>query len=98
MRRRVLLAAPLALLAARAASAHSYQLGHVEIGHTWARPSVTDRAAVFLALSNIGRSPDRLAGGPTPVAPEGLLRCEADAALEYLVPLPHHLLAARPGA
>ncbi len=97
MRRRVLLAAPLALLAARAASAHSYQLGHVEIGHPWARPSVTDRAAVFLALSNIGRSTDRLAGGATPVAREVLLRAEDGAPLEYLELLPHHPLALRPG-
>ncbi len=97
MRRRVLLAAPLALVAERAAWAHSYQLGHVEIGHPWSRPSVIDRAAVFLALSNIGRSTDRLAGGSTPIAQEVLLRAEDGAPLEYLELLPHHPLALRPG-
>jgi periplasmic copper chaperone A len=97
MRRRLLLAAPLALVAARAAWAHSYQLGRIEIGHPWARPSVNEAAAVFLALSNTGRRADRLAGGTTPIAQEVLLRAEDGSPLEYLELLPHHPLALRPG-
>src|SRR5260370_18000393 len=96
MRRRVLLAAPLALVAERAAWAHSYQLGHVEIGHPWSRPSVIDRAAVFLALSNIGRSTDRLAGGSTPIAQEALLPAEDAPPLQYLKLLPPHPLGLLP--
>ena len=97
MRRRLLLAAPLALLAARRASAHSYKLGNIEIGHPWARPSATDAAAVFLAMSNLGRNTDRLTGGATPVAKEVLLRDQDGSALEYLELPPHHPLALRPG-
>jgi len=51
MRRRDLLLAPLPFLFARIAWAHSYRLGPIEIGHPWARPSVTGAAAVFLALA-----------------------------------------------
>jgi copper(I)-binding protein len=97
MRRRILLAAPLALVASHAAGAHSYKLGAIEIGHPWARPSVTEAAAVFLALSNTGRSNERLVGGTTPIAREVLLRAEDGAPLEYLELLPHHPLALRPG-
>ena len=96
MRRRLLLATPLALLA-RPAWAHSYRLGNIEIGHPWARPSATDAAAVFLAMSNLGRNTDRLTGGATPVAKEVLLRDQDGSALEYLELPPHHPLALRPG-
>ncbi|HKW55446.1 MAG TPA: copper chaperone PCu(A)C [Stellaceae bacterium] len=97
MRRRLLLAAPLALLAPRRAWAHSYKLGNIEIGHPWARPSVTGAAAVFLAMSNLGRSTERLIGGTTPIAKDVLLRDEDGGPLEYLELLPHHPLALRPG-
>lgn len=97
MRRRLLLAAPLALLALRQAWAHSYKLGNIEIGHPWARPSVTGAAAVFLAMSNLGRSTERLVGGKTPIAKEVLLRDEDGNPLEYLELPPHHPLALRPG-
>ena len=97
MRRRLLLAAPLALVAARHAWAHSYKLGNIEIGHPWARPSVTGAAAVFLAMSNLGRSTERLTGGTTPIAKEVLLRDEDGGPLEYLELPPHHPLALRPG-
>lgn len=97
MHRRHLLAAPLALVALRSAWAHSYKLGNIEIGHPWARPSVTEAAAVFVALSNTGRNTERLTGGTTPVAKEVLLRAEDGAPLEYLELLPHHPLALRPG-
>jgi periplasmic copper chaperone A len=97
MRRRLLLLAPLSLALVRGASAHSYKLGPIEIGHPWARPSVTGKAAVFVALSNTGRTSDRLTGGATPVAKEVLLRAEDGSPLEYLDLLPHHPIALRPG-
>jgi copper(I)-binding protein len=97
MRRRLLLLAPLSLTLVRAASAHSYKLGAIEIGHPWARPSVTGKAAVFVAISNTGRNSDRLTGGGTPIAKEVLLRAEDGSPLEYLDLLPHHPIALRPG-
>ena len=97
MRRRLLLAAPLALIALRKAWAHSYKLGNIEIGHPWARPSVTDAAGVFLAMSNLGRSTERLIGGTASIAKEVLLRDEDGSPLEYLERPPHHPLALRPG-
>lgn len=97
MRRRALLLAPLGLLLTRPARAHSYSVGSIEIGHPWARPSATEAAAVFMALSNTGRSTDRLTGGTTPVAREVLLRAEDGSPLEYLDLPPHRPLALRPG-
>lgn len=97
MRRRDLLLAPLPLLLARSARAHSYKLGPIEIGHPWAQPSVTGKAALFLALSNTGRNPDRLIGGATPSAQEVLLRDEDGSTLEYLDLLPHRPVVLRPG-
>lgn len=97
MRRRGLLLVPFALLLARPALAHSYKLGPIEIGHPWARPSATEAAAVFMALSNTGKSTDRLTGGATPIAREVLLRAENGAPLEYLDLPPHRPLALRPG-
>jgi len=95
--RRKLLLAPLVLGLARAASAHSYRLGRIEIGHPWARPSVTGAAAVFVALANIGSRTDRLTGGATPLAREVLLREEDGSPLEYIDLLPHRPVALRPG-
>jgi hypothetical protein len=54
-----------ALLAAFgvAASAHSYQVGDIKIGHPWARPTVAGQMAGggFLKLTNAGKA-DRLIG------------------------------------
>ena len=96
-RRRLLLWGLLLLLPARRARAHSYRLGPIEIGHPWARPSVTEAAAVFLALSNTGGSTLRLLGGASPIAREVLLRAEDGSPLEYLDLPPHRPLALRPG-
>jgi copper(I)-binding protein len=74
-----------------------YRLGPVEIGHLWARPSVTEAAAVFVALSNTGNATLRLVGGTSPIAREVLLRAEDGSPLEYLELPPHRPLALRPG-
>jgi periplasmic copper chaperone A len=97
MLRRILLLAPLPLLLARAARAHSYKLGAIEIGHPWARPSVTGKAAVFLALANSGFDSDRLVGGTTPIAREVILRDADGSTLDELDLLPHRPVALRPG-
>ena len=97
MHRRTLLLLPPALLLARAASAHSYKLGAIEIGHPWARPSVTGKAAVFLALANTGHDTDRLVGGSTPIAAEVILRAANGEPLEEIDLPPHRPVAFRPG-
>jgi hypothetical protein len=97
MHRRILLLAPVTVSLARAAWAHSYQLGAIEIGHPWARPSVTGKAAVFVAFSNAGDSTDRLVGGSSPIAAEVLLRAAGGLPLEEMDLLPHHPLPLRPG-
>jgi copper(I)-binding protein len=96
MRRRALLLAPLLLLARRAL-AHSYKLAAIEIGHPWARPSATGKAAVFLALSNTGSELDRLTGGSTPIAQEVILRAADGSPLEEMDLLPHRPVPLRPG-
>jgi hypothetical protein len=97
MNRRSVLLAPLSLLLARAALAHSYKLGAIEIGHPWARPSVTGKGAVFLALANNGRDTDRLIGGSTPAAASVILRAANGETLEELDLLPHRPVPLRPG-
>jgi hypothetical protein len=97
MRRRVLLLTPMALLLARGAWAHSYKLGAIEIGQIWARPSVTGKAAVFVAFNNTGDTNDRLIGGSSPIAKEVLLRAADGSPLEEMDLLPHRPLPLRPG-
>jgi copper(I)-binding protein len=97
MRRRILLLTPISWLLARAAWAHSYKLGAIEIGHPWARPSVTGKAAVFIAFNNTGDTNDRLIGGMSPIAKEVLLRAADGSPLEEMDLLPHRPLPLRPG-
>lgn len=100
-RRRLLLAplllAPLAVVPFRPARAHSFKLGAIEIGHPWAKPSVTSEAAIFMALANLGPRPDRLLGGATPIADEVLIREQDGSPLEYLELLPKRPITLRPG-
>ncbi len=97
MRRRVLLFVPLSLALAAEARAHSYKLGAIEIGHPWARPSVTGKAAVFVALNNTGTETDRLIGGTTPIAKDVILRAADGTPLEEMDLPPNRPLALRPG-
>jgi copper(I)-binding protein len=97
MRRRVLLLAPLSLALCRQARAHSYGLGPIEIGHPWARPSATGKAAVFVAIENTGTEIDRLIGGSTPIAQEVILRAADGTPLEEMDLPPNRPLALRPG-
>ena len=97
MRRRALLLVPPSLVLAAQARAHSYKLGPIEIGHPWARPSVTGKAAVFVALNNTGTETDRLIGGTTRVAKEVILRAADGGPLEEMDLAPNRPLALRPG-
>ncbi len=98
MKRRLVLLAPLALaLIPRRALAHSYTLGPIEIGHPWAKPTVTEAAALFMALYNTGDKPDRLVGASTPIATQVIFRDTGGDALEYYDLRPKRPLALRPG-
>lgn len=97
MDRRRLLLAPLSLFLARAAAAHSLTQGAIEIGHPWAKPSVGENAAMFLALANNGPRADRLLGGTTPVADAVIIRAADGSPLEYLDLFPRRPVALRPG-
>ncbi len=97
MRRRLLLLAPFSLALARAAEAHSFTLGPIEIGHPWAEPSVTEEVSLFLALGNRGSMTERLVGGTTPIAAEVQLRAEDGTPIDYIDLFPKRPLALRPG-
>ena len=53
-----------------AASAHSYAVGPLQIGHPWSRPNPpgAPTAVGYLTITNTGRTPDRLLGGSSPLA------------------------------
>jgi len=98
MKRRLVLLAPLALaFLPRNALAHAYTLGPITIGHPWAKPSVTEAAALFMALTDTGDKPDRLVGASTPIAPQIIFRDAGGDALEYYDLRPKWPLALRPG-
>jgi copper(I)-binding protein len=70
---KTLKAACLALLLAAAAplavAAHNYAIGALRIGHPWSPPNPpgAPTAAGYLTIYNLGRVPDRLLGGVSPM-------------------------------
>ena len=70
MIRHLLLASVLLLAGIGAASAHSYKLGALEIGHPWARatPPTAPTGGGFLSVKNTGTTPDRLISVSSPAA------------------------------
>lgn len=60
----------LLLLLTTAAAAHSYKLGAIEIGHSWARATAAgaQAAGVYMPFRNTGPESDTLTGAETPVA------------------------------
>ena len=64
------LAAFIALAVALPASAHSYTLGPLDIGHPWSRATPKGAAVGggYLRITNNGNAPDRLIGGSAAVA------------------------------
>ncbi len=58
---------PMALGLAAPASAHSYKLGTIEIGHVWALPSAEKNAAVYGPLFQTGKTADYLVSASSPL-------------------------------
>jgi len=88
---------PLSLVLARSAAAQSFRLGAITIEHPWAKPSVTEAAAMFMQLVNDGPKPDRLLGGASPIAETVILRARDGSAVEYFELLPKRPVSLRPG-
>ena len=70
MTRHLFLAFVLLLAGIGAASAHSYKLGTLEIGHPWARatPPTAPAGGGYLTIKNTGTTPDRLVEVRSPAA------------------------------
>ena len=70
MTRHLFIAFVLLLAGIGAASAHSYKLGALEIGHPWARatPPTAPTGGGYLSVKNTGTEPDRLISASSPVA------------------------------
>jgi periplasmic copper chaperone A len=97
MKRRIFLLAPLALAWPGPAQARSYVLGAVTVHDPWAKPSVTEAAAMFLTLTNAGPRADRLLGGATPIAERVILRELDGSPLEYVEIEPRRPVVLQPG-
>jgi copper(I)-binding protein len=97
MNRRLLLLAPLTLVLGRAARAATFTIGGIAIGDPWAKPSVSEAAAMFMALRNDGPRADRLVAGTTPIAESVILRELDGSALEYFDLPPRRPVLLRPG-
>ena len=50
------------------ASAHSYKLGSIAVGHAWALPSQQTDAQVFMPMLNMGKTADELVAARSDVA------------------------------
>lgn len=96
MRRRDLLAGALSLAATRTA-AETFVLGTISVDRPWAKPSVTEAAAVFMTLRNDGPRADRLVGGTTPIAETVILRELDGSPLEFMDLEPRRPVLLRPG-
>jgi len=97
MDRRAVLIVPVSFALARKAWAVAFELDSITILDPWAKPSVTDAAALFLTLSNAGPRADRLVGGDTPIAERVILREIDGSPLEYLDLEPRRPAVLRPG-
>ncbi len=97
MKRRLVILAPLGIAVARRASAQIFDTGGITVDHPWAKPSVSDAAAVFMVLKNDGPRADRLVGGASPVADRVILREYDGSPLEFYDLEPGHSVVLRPG-
>ena len=70
MTRTFLAVLALVVACSTAATAHSYKLGALEIGHPWARatPPTAPTAGAFLTIKNTGPTADRLVSISSPAA------------------------------
>jgi periplasmic copper chaperone A len=97
MKRRPFLFGSLSLALARPALAQSFRRGAIVVEAPWAKPSVTEAAAIFMMLRNDGGRADRLVGGATPIAERVILRELDGSPLEYLDLLPRRPVMLKPG-
>jgi copper(I)-binding protein len=97
MKRRIFILAPLALALSSPARARSFAVGAVTVHDPWAKPSVTEAAAMFLALANAGPRADRLLGGATPIAERVILREIDGSPLDYIEIEPRRPVVLQPG-
>ena len=96
MHRRHLLLAPLTLAWAASARGQS-RIAGIEITHPWAKPSVSEAAALFMGLRNSGPRADRLVAGRTAIAEQVIFRELDGSPLEYFDVLPRRPVLLRPG-
>jgi copper(I)-binding protein len=97
MNRRAVLLGSLSLVLARPALSQPFQRGGITVDAPWAKPSVTEAAAVFMTLRNDGPRADRLIGGATPIAERVILRELDGSLLEYFDLLPRRPVFLKPG-
>jgi len=97
MNRRIVLLGALSLACAGPARAQRFGRGAIAVDLPWAKPSVTEAAAVFMALRNDGPREDRLIGGTTAIAERVILREFDGSALDYYELLPRRPILLRPG-
>lgn len=97
MNRRVVLLGSLSFALVRPALAQTFLRGAIAIDTPWAKPSVTEAAAVFMTLRNDGPRSDRLVGGTTPIAERVILREFDGSELEYCDLLPRRPVLLKPG-
>ena len=97
MERRVILLAPLALALAQQVRAQSFVTHAITVEGPWAKPSVSEAAAVFMTLRNDGPRADRLIGAATPIAQRAILREFEGSPLDYMELLPRRPVNLQPG-
>ena len=97
MKRRLVLTALPAFVVARSAVAQTFAFRTIAIDHPWAKPSVTEAAAVFMTLRNNGQKAERVVGGSTPIATKVILREFDGTPLEFFELQPRKPLALKPG-
>ena len=97
MNRRFVLLGSLSLALARPALAQPSLRSTNAIETPWAKPSVTEAAAVFMTLRNNGPRGDRLVDGMTPIAERVILRELDGSPLEYFDLLPQRPVILKPG-
>jgi hypothetical protein len=97
MNRRIVLLGSLSLACAGPARAQRFGRGAIAVELPWAKPSVTEAAAVFMALRNDGAREDRLMGGTTDIAERVILREFDGSPLDYYELLPRRPILLRPG-
>ena len=97
MNRRLALFGSLSLAFAPPALTQPFPRGAITVETPWAKPSVTEAAAVFMTLRSDEPRGDRLVGGATPIAERVILRELDGSPLEYFDLLPRRPVFLKPG-